>query len=85
MAKLKYSSIVVQEFFVSENHHTGAPSYMQAQKKSQGIFSFFFLRGSFQFFSLMYITSIMHITSASRICPIEMLTTVWQSLFQTFR
>ena len=42
MAKLKYSSIVVQEFFVSENHHTGAPSYTQAPKKSQGIFSFFF-------------------------------------------
>ena len=49
MAKLKYSSYVVQEFFVSENHHTGAPSYMHAQKKSQGIFSFFFGEAAFNF------------------------------------
>ena len=54
MAKLKYSSYVVQESFVSENQDTGC-SFVYAHKKSQGIFSFF-LRVSFQFFALILCT-----------------------------
>ena len=50
MAKLKYSSYVVQESFVSENQDTGAPSFMFI--KSHKAF-FPLLRVSFQFFALM--------------------------------
>ena len=75
MAKLKFSSCVVQEFFVSENHDTGAP------QQSTDIFSLFFFARQFSIF----LANVMHITSASRIYSIEMLTKVWQSLFQAFR
>ena len=47
-AKLKYTSYVVQESFVSENQDTGAPSFML--KKRHFSLS---LRLSFQFFALM--------------------------------
>lgn len=76
MAKLKYSSYVVQESFVSENHDTGAPSFM-LMKSHKAFFPFFASQFS------IFRANVMHITSASRIYPIE--TTVSQSLFQAFR
>ena len=64
MAKLKYSSYVVQESFVSENQDTGAPSFMFI-KSHKAFFPFFASQFS------IFRANVMHITSASRIYTIE--------------
>ena len=64
MAKLKYTSYVVQESFVSENQDTEAPSFM-LKKSHKAFFPFFATQ-----FSIVR-ANVMHITSASRIYPIE--------------